>query len=282
MIVAVASGKGGTGKTTLASNLAWSLRKDKGVQILDCDVEEPNLHLFLHPQIEYQETVNIKIPAVDESRCDYCGKCADICQYGAITVLGEHVLLFPELCHGCGGCALLCPQKAITETDKPVGEVETGTAHGLSFAQGRMAIGEVMAPTIIQAVKQKIDGQEAVIIDAPPGTSCSVVEACTGVDYCILVTEPTPFGLHDLKLAVEMLAKLGVPAGVVVNRWTGSDEVGLASYCAEKQVPILLRIPFERRIAQAYAQGRLLADLMPEWQSQLQQLWRDVEGRLAK
>ena len=150
MIVAVASGKGGTGKTTLASNLAWSLREKEKVQILDCDVDEPNLHLFLHPVFEGKETVNIKIPSVDESRCDYCGKCADICQYGAITVIGNHVLVFPELCHGCGGCALLCPQKAILEIDKPVGEVETGSVNELAFVQGRMAVGEVMAPTIIQ------------------------------------------------------------------------------------------------------------------------------------
>ncbi|NLC76412.1 MAG: P-loop NTPase [Clostridia bacterium] len=281
MIVAVASGKGGTGKTTLASNLAWSLKETKKVQVLDCDVDEPNLHLFLNPDLKVNETVSIKVPTVNESRCDYCGKCADICQYGAITVLGKQVLLFPELCHGCGGCTLLCPQKAISEIDKPVGEIETGTAGGLAVVQGRMAVGEVMAPAVIKGVKEKIKPLGTVIIDAPPGTSCSAVAACTGVDYCILVTEPTPFGLHDLKLAVDMLEKLEVPRGVVINRWTGVDLVGLEAYCKEKEIPILLRIPFDRRIAQAYAQGRLLVEVLPEWQSRLQRLWESVEGGLC-
>ncbi len=258
MIISVASGKGGTGKTTVAVNLALSLQN---VQLLDCDVEEPNAHLFLNPTISIKKVATIPIPQVDESLCDYCGKCREVCAYNAIAVFpgdenrkGSGVLIFPHLCHGCGGCTLLCPQNAIHEVDKEIGVIEAGTCGDMHFVHGKLHIGEIMSPPLIRQVKQYIYQSRTVIIDAPPGTSCPVIGSVKGSDFCILVTEPTPFGLHDLVLAVEVLEKMKIPFGVVINRSDIGDE-GVDSFCRSKNIPILMHIPFDKEIAFLYSNG---------------------------
>lgn len=258
MIISVASGKGGTGKTTVAVNMALSINN---VQFLDCDVEEPNAHLFLKPNIKDKKIATIPIPQINESKCNYCGKCRDICAYNAIAVISPDeiikkgsILIFPHLCHACGGCSLLCPQNAIKEIDKEIGVIEIGNSGNIQFVHGILNTGEIMSPPLIKQVKDYINPEYTVIIDAPPGTSCPVISSVEGSDFCILVTEPTPFGLNDLILAVEVLEKLEIPHGVVINRSDiGDDKVDL--YCREKNIPILMRIPFDKEIAFLYSRG---------------------------
>jgi len=262
MILAVASGKGGTGKTLVATSLALSLEGQGSVQLLDCDVEEPNAHILLRPTITSSRPVLVPVPKVDKEKCTYCRVCSEACPYNAIAVMGENVLVFPELCHGCGVCTYVCPEKAITEEGREVGVVEEGRAGEVRFVHGRLAIGEAMAPPVIRAVKQRADRSSTVIIDVPPGNSCPVVEAVKGSDFCLLVTEPTPFGLHDLALAVELATKLNVPCGVVINRDGGGDE-GVERYCAQQHIPVLLKIPLDRRIAELYCRGQPLGAGMP-------------------
>lgn len=279
--IAVASGKGGTGKTTVATSLALSLARGTtgdGMSpptFLDCDVEGPNAHLFLAPVFERRQDVAIQIPLVDAAKCTACGKCAEVCQYHAIVVLGKRTLVFDQLCHGCGSCTLVCPEGAIREEPHAIGILEAGpAAHGVGFARGVLDVGEPMATPAIRQLKQWASGMVAVpadaapgrvvILDAPPGTSCPVVEAVRGADYLLLVTEPTPFGLHDLRLAAEVAAELGIPAGVVINR-DGIGDAGVDAFCASAGLPILLRIPFERAIAEGVAQGRTLVDIHPEY-----------------
>ena len=274
MIVSIASGKGGTGKTTIATSLALSI--NSGVQFLDCDVEEPNAHIFLKPEIKQNKAISIPVPKIDESKCNFCGRCAQVCAYNALAVLKDKVLTFPTLCHGCGGCMLLCPQKAITEVDKEIGVVEIGNAGHLQFIHGKLNVGEVMSPPLIRAVKEYINPTRTVIIDAPPGTSCPVIEAVKGSDFCILVTEPTPFGLYDLTLAVEVLRKLKIPFGVVVNRSSlGDDKVD--SYCEKEHIQILMRIPFKKEIAVAYSKGIPLADEYPDFKERFNGLFEDIK-----
>ena len=261
MIVAIASGKGGTGKTTVAVNLALSLSGN--VQLLDCDVEAPNAHLFLKTQTQGHEVVGIPVPEVDEDLCDQCGECSRLCEYNAIVVLGTGVMVFPELCHGCGGCALVCPEKAISEVSRPIGVVEEARAGRLQLVQGRLNVGEALVPPLIREVRAKGSEQGVVLIDAPPGTSCSMIAAVRGSDFVILVTEPTPFGLNDLALAVETVRVLGIPHGVVINR-AGSGDDRVKEYCAAEDIEILLEIPDDRRIAEAYARGLILLDSIPE------------------
>ncbi|HHX49824.1 MAG TPA: P-loop NTPase [Clostridia bacterium] len=280
MILAVASGKGGTGKTTIAVNLAWSLQAEMPVQLLDCDVEEPNVSLFLKPSIRSQEKVFLSIPEIDREKCDHCGVCARFCAFGAISVLGDHVLTFPELCHGCGGCALFCPTEAITEQLKEIGTVETGDSDRIEIISGKLSIGSVLAPTVIRAVKEKKRTQGLVIVDAPPGTSCPAVASVANSDYCLLVTEPTPFGLHDLNLAAGMVRELGIPVGVVINRWQDFQGVDIENYCRQEGIPVLLKIPFDRRVAACYARGGLPAQEFSLWQDQLKVLWSHLERRL--
>lgn len=257
MIISVASGKGGTGKTTVAVNLALSI---KNVQFLDCDVEEPNAHIFLNPDIKRKVSAFIPIPEVDESKCNACGRCREVCAYHAIAVISPNdgdkgkVLIFPHLCHGCGACRVLCPQKAIKEINKEIGVIEIGMSGDMQFIHGRLNVGEIMSPPLIRQAKKYIDPTRTVIIDSPPGTSCPVIAAVRESDFCILVTEPTPFGLNDLILAVEVLKKLKIPLGVVVNRSDiGDDKVD--NYCQDNNIPILLRIPFDREIALLYSRG---------------------------
>ncbi len=265
MIIAVASGKGGTGKTLVATSLALSLRNEKPVQFLDCDVEEPDAHILLKPLLSHQQVVSIPIPRLDEEKCTCCGKCAEVCAYNAIAVIEKKVLIFPELCHGCGACSYLCPEDALSETGKEVGILETGQSRGIEFIHGKLAIGEAMAVPVIREVKKQTNRERLAIIDVSPGTSCPVVEAVKGSDFCLLVTEPTPFGLNDLALAVDMLNKLGIPCGVVINR-DGVGDSKVEEYCYREGIPILLRIPLDIRIAQLYSRGITLVEGMPKWQ----------------
>lgn len=276
MTIAIASGKGGTGKTTVAVNLARTLA-DQGVpvQYLDCDVEEPNGHLFLRPRMETTQTVGIPVPVVDESKCTACRKCAEACQYHAIAVL-KQALVFPELCHGCGGCALVCPTGAIREQERPIGVVETGRADGVAFAQGCLNVGEPMAPPVIRAVRRKAIREGVAILDAPPGTSCPVVATVRDADYVLLVTEPTPFGLNDLKLAVAMIRQLGLRHGVVINRADGGD-ANVREFCMRAQIPVLLELPDDRRLAEAYSRGHLAVRVLPDWSDRMLRLWKNVD-----
>ncbi len=276
MIISVASGKGGTGKTLVATSLALSLQNETEVQFLDCDVEEPNAHIFLKPAIERRETVSIPIPEIDEEKCTYCGKCAEVCAYNALAVLMNHVLVFPELCHGCGACSYLCPENAISEVEKEIGIVEMGRATQIEFIHGRLAVGEAMAPPVIRRVKEHIDPEKTVIIDVPPGTSCPVVEAVKESDYCLLVTEPTPFGLNDLTLAVETIKELDIPCGVVVNR-TGVGDNKVEEYCLNEGIPVLLQIPLDIQIARLYSQGVPLVEGMPQWRPVFHGLFADIQ-----
>ena len=275
MIISVASGKGGTGKTTVAVNLALSL---KNVQLLDCDVEEPNAHLFLKPKIHFKKVATIPIPQVDESLCDYCGKCREICAYNAIVVFPNDkqskggVLIFPHLCHGCGGCSLLCPQEAISEVDKEIGIIEAGNCGDMLFVHGKLNIGEIMSPPLIKQVKGCINPARIVIIDAPPGTSCPVIASVKGSDFCILVTEPTPFGLHDLTLAVEVLRKMNIPFGVIINRTNIGDEK-VDEYCLRENISILMRIPFDKKIAEVYSRGIPIVESQPEYKNEFKKLF---------
>jgi MinD superfamily P-loop ATPase len=281
MRIAIASGKGGTGKTTVAVNLACVLA-DNGqtVQYLDCDVEEPNGHIFLKPEITATEPVGIPVPVVDEKKCTGCRKCAEVCQYHAIAVL-KKPLVFAELCHGCGGCALVCPERAIREENRTIGVVETGRANGVAFAQGRLNVGEPMAPPLIRAVKKKAIAEGVAIMDAPPGTSCPVVATVRDADYVLLVTEPTPFGLNDLRLAVEMIRQLGVPHGVVINRADSGDR-RVRDFCMAETIPILLEIPDDRRVAEAYSRGHMAVRVLPEWSDSMLRLWGRVKASVNR
>ncbi|MDY7078759.1 MAG: ATP-binding protein [Chloroflexota bacterium] len=301
MIITVASGKGGTGKTTVAVSLALSLAESVGPAtplFLDCDVEEPNAALFLQPTIQERREVGQMIPEVDFEKCTYCGRCAEVCQYHAIAVVGEKVLVFPELCHGCGSCSLNCPTGAIHEVLDVIGSIERGWAGlppsypphggegkgGIEFAQGTMNVGEPMAVPIIRQLKQRAippdPGERPVILDASPGAACPVVESMRGADFVLMVTEPTPFGLHDLRLAVEVARdELGLPVGVVINR-DGVGNQGVDEYCAIESIPILMRIPLDRRIAEAYSDGGTLVEALPEYRERFRGLYGRIEETL--
>ena len=275
MIISVASGKGGTGKTLVATSLALSLKDSHSVELLDCDVEEPNDHVFLKPEITGSKAVSILVPKVDEDKCTYCGKCAEVCVFNAIAVLGNRVLTFPQLCHGCGACSYLCPEKAISEVPHEIGVIETGQADGVDFGHGKLSIGQAMAPPIIRKVKGLVGKDSVVIIDASPGTSCPVVEAIKGSDFCLLVTEPTPFGLNDLVLAVETVRQLGIPCGIVLNR-AGVGDGKTEEYCRKENIPILLTIPLDTNIASFYSQGVPLVEGIPDYKGSFIELYEKI------
>ncbi|MCD4743840.1 MAG: ATP-binding protein [Desulfobacteraceae bacterium] len=279
MIISVASGKGGTGKTTIATNLAFSL--GKGVKVLDCDVEEPNAHLFLHPQIEKTESISTPIPVIDEDKCTYCNKCVEICRYNSIAIIGKTILTFPELCHSCGGCMAVCPEDAITETGRELGVVELGKSGNIDFIHGKLRVGEAMSPPLINEVRSYIEPDSINIIDAPPGTSCPVIAAMKNTDFVLMVTEPTPFGLHDLQLAVEAVKLIDIPCGLVINRSDiGNNDV--RAYADKENLPILLEIPFDRKIAEVYSKGYLIVEKMPEYKEKFLELYNSIENIVGK
>ena len=279
MIVAIASGKGGTGKTTVSAALAsvWP----RPVIAMDLDVEEPNLHLFLKPRIEAEEKAFIEVPEADESKCNYCRACADLCQFKAISVLGNVLMIFSEMCHGCGGCLAVCPENVLSPGRRELGEVVRGTFGDNDFLMGRSRVGEAMSPPLMRAAKQKLpDMLQArpadVIVDAPPGVSCPAVNAVMDADVIVLVTEPTPFGMYDLELAHEAFLPLGKPMGVVINR-AGLGENKVYDFCRERNLPIWMEIPFDREIAAAYANGRVVAALSAGLQNQFAELAAKIE-----
>jgi MinD superfamily P-loop ATPase len=283
MIVSVASGKGGTGKTTVAASLAAAW--DGPVLAVDLDVEEPNLHLFLQPVIIGSETAYMQVPEVQEAKCTYCGACSELCQFKAISVFNQMILSFPEMCHGCGGCMAICPEQAITAGQRELGEVSWGQANGVGFMSGRLRIGEAMSPPLMRQVKARLDKTLSltggdVIIDAPPGVSCPAVNAVLDSDVILLVTEPTPFGFFDFQLAWEAFTPLGKPLGVVVNR-AGVGNDAIYRFCREQGLPILAEIPYERTIAEAYSRGRIIATISSELKETFANL-RDQIRNLAK
>ena len=276
MIISIASGKGGTGKTLVATSLALALAERHKVQLLDCDVEEPNDHIFLKPTFTEREMASIPVPIIDEGKCTHCGECSRVCVYHALAVLKTKVMTFHELCHGCGACSYFCPEEAIREEPRAIGAIDIGRANGVEFVRGTLNVGEAMDPPVIRQVKSHVDADEVVIIDASPGTSCPVVEAIKGSDFCLLVTEPTPFGLHDLTLAVGAVRTLGIPFGVVINR-SGVNDTLTEEYCRNENISVLMRIPLDIEIAKLYSQGVTLVAGMPQWQERFRELFRKIE-----
>ncbi|MFH0702215.1 MAG: ATP-binding protein [bacterium] len=281
MKIAVASGKGGTGKSTVSTNLAYLLSKIyKKICLLDCDVEEPNCHIFLKPLLNLTEPVYIPVPQVNTGKCIQCGKCAEICQYNSLAFIKGKVIVFSELCHGCGSCMLICPSKALSETGREIGVIESGIGSGFNFIHGKLKIGEAMSPPLIKAVKKAADPHLQIngfseikndnenfkfqIIDCPPGTSCPVIAAVNGVDYVFMVTEPTPFGLYDLKLAVDVMRKLKLSFGIIINR-SGENDILIEEYAKAESIKILTKIPDDRRIAECYSRGELVLRALPEY-----------------
>ncbi|MBN2184910.1 MAG: ATP-binding protein [Candidatus Krumholzibacteriota bacterium] len=288
MKIAIASGKGGTGKTTVAVNLAAiaQLNGKRSVYV-DCDVEEPNGHIFLKPEIDSQQTVTNPVPVIDDEKCDSCGECGKICHFNAIAVILDSVLVFPELCHGCGGCFHACPKGAITESPREVGKIEAGRSYqveasgkeGIGFIHGILNLNEAMAVPVIRAVRKMIPESEWVVIDAPPGTSCSMVATVRDADYVLLVTEPTPFGLHDLELAYRTVRDLDITAGVVVNR-AGTGDSGVGEFCAREGIEILAEIPESREIAEIYSRGSVIINEDEGFASIMAELMKKVEKRI--
>jgi len=278
MIVAVASGKGGTGKTSVAVNMALSI---DNAQLIDCDVEEPNAHLFLSPKISQTQAVTVTVPTVNEKLCDHCGKCAHFCQYNALFVGSDKVLVFSDLCHSCGGCALVCPKEAITEHQHKIGILKLGSTDDLELVYGELEVGEPMSVPVIREVKRHIGKDKNVILDSPPGTSCPVIQTVKDSDFCILVTEPTPFGLHDLKIMIQVLENMRIPSGIVINR-AGVGDNRVYEYCKEKSIPILLEIPYARKIAELYSRGIPFSQQMPEWKAKFQTLFNTVRKLVNK
>ena len=273
MKIAVASGKGGTGKTTVSVNLARVFAGE--VLLGDCDVEEPNAHLFLKTSGHAEKIIGIPVPEVNEDLCNSCGECAKICQFSAIVTFGTMPLVFAEMCHGCGGCTLVCPIKAISEQNRRIGVIETSRAENITLVAGRLDIGVALAPPLIRAVKNAIPEDSVTIIDAPPGTSCPVIAAIRDSDFVLLVTEPTPFGLHDLSLAVDMVRELNLPFGVIINR-VGSGDDRVHDFCKKESIPILMEIPDDRQIAENYSRGILMVDALPRYREFFENLLEKV------
>ncbi|MCD6309607.1 MAG: ATP-binding protein [Candidatus Eremiobacteraeota bacterium] len=275
LTIAVASGKGGTGKTTIVTNLCSV--SPVSLAILDCDVEEPNCHLFLKPQWTKSERFTVLIPEVDMEKCTLCGICQRDCRFNAIVIMGKEPLIFPELCHACGVCARNCPENAITEVPREIGTIEVGKYREHTFVHGLLDIGEAKSPPLIEEVRSYSNRNGITMIDAPPGTSCPVVATTRGVDYLVLVTEPTPFGLHDLKLAVGMANQLGLKYGVVINRSNIGDD-SIKKYCTGENISILAELPHDRRVAELYSRGEIITDSLPEYEK----LYRALFARILK
>lgn len=276
MKIAIASGKGGTGKTTLSTSLAAALARDgRAVQYLDCDVEEPNGHIFLKSRWDSAEDVTVGVPQVDLDKCTGCGKCGQLCQFSAIIAMKGAALVFDPLCHSCGGCMAICPTGAIREVPRKIGVVRHGGSRGVAAGQGVLDIGAIQSPAVIRHLKKGIRDKSIVILDAPPGTSCPVIETIRDCHFVLLVTEPTPFGLNDLELAVGMVRQLGIPFAVAINRCDMGDD-GVVRYCRSEKIPILLEIPNDRRIAEAYSRGEMMVSVMTEYRKKLIQLFESI------
>lgn len=272
MKIVVASGKGGTGKTMVAANMARSIAGRVPVTLVDCDVEVPDLHLFLGSDPDISPVLTT-VPVIDYELCTFCGDCGRFCRYGALAVLRDRVIIFEKMCHACGGCSIVCPEGAISETTHPIGRVEVSEpVPGMRLVSGVMDEGEVLAPKVIKEAKSAAAGEGTVIIDSSPGIACPVIEAMEGADFCVLVTESTPFGLHDLGLAADVAKELGIKAGVVINRSDGSDE-DARELCMERGLPVLLTIPFEREIASIQNGGELICERLPGWKEKFSNLY---------
>lgn len=276
MIIAVASGKGGTGKTTVATGLVLALR-DNGYDAayLDCDVEEPNGHIFLNPRYNEHEDIYIEVPVIDHEKCTLCGRCAEVCAFNALLVGSDEVITFPELCHGCGGCRYFCPAGAVCPGQKKIGTVDRGCAGRAVFVRGKLEVGNALSPPLVEAVKQSRLSGGVTVLDAPPGTSCTAVAAVRGADFCLLVTEPTPFGLHDLDLAARMVRYLGVPCGILINR-AGDSRGLIENYCRQAGLPVLAKIPLSRAIAEAGSRGVPINRVDDDWDRAFLRLFRDI------
>ncbi len=279
--IACASGKGGTGKTTVATNLARIMAYERDTHLVDCDVEGPNAHHFFTLESTQRSPVHVPVPHIDLSHCDLCGVCSDACAFHAISVLADTALVFPELCHGCGVCAYICPRNAITERPRTIGSVLEATCDGMAFTGGSLNPGEPMPPPIIQAAKKTARGRDYIIIDASPGSTCATVEAVHGTNFCLLVTEPTPFGLSDLRMAVGMCRRLDVPYGVVINRSDLGDG-RVEDYCKEEAIPVLGRFPSDRCIADVYARGALIVDHNSAWEDRFRGLLMALDRLLKR
>ncbi len=267
--VAVASGKGGTGKTTVSVGLAKAL--DMPLTYLDCDVEEPNGHIFLSPVTTANIDVEVNVPKVNPDLCVACGKCSKLCQFNAIITLGSKAMVFTEMCHSCGGCYAICPTGAISIKKSKVGSIKSGRSGNITVHEGILDIGHAMAPPVIRAVKEKVSPAGITIVDCPPGTSCPLLSAVKGADVVLLVTELTPFGLHDLKISVETMQALKLPVGVVINR-SDSGDTHVAEYCRQNRIPLYLEIPEKRFIAEAYSRGISIVESDSELKEKFKQL----------
>jgi MinD superfamily P-loop ATPase len=280
--ISIASGKGGTGKTLVATSMAVSLASagERQITVADCDVEEPNAYLFFPQRIllERKECL-VPVPVINETKCRHCGKCSEVCAYHALAVLPETVLLFPELCHGCGACNLICPEGAVSETSRSVGEIFLARSGDVEIVWGELALGEARTTPLIKAVKDRAGGK-MVIVDCPPGTSCSLVESVRGSDFCLLVTEPTPFGLYDLDIALKVLEKMNIPRAVLVNK-SGMGDRKVYEYLEKRNIPLLMEIPLDRKIAEFYSSGEIFAEKMPEWKAEFAGMVREIEEMVS-
>lgn len=276
MNITVLSGKGGTGKTTVSTNLALSL---ENVQLLDADVEEPDDYVFINPNFkEEYDPVNRLIPEVNEQKCDACRKCVNFCEYNALAMMGDKVLVFPEICHSCGGCKMICPTDAITEKKREIGKIKSDITRKMEFWQGELNIGEELAVPVIEKLKENIIEEKTTIIDAPPGTTCPTIEAAIDSDYCILVTEPSPFGLNDLKMTVDVIEEINKPYGVIINRAEIKYDSIIEDFLEQKGIPLLMKIPFKRKIAELYSRGIPFVENIPFWKRKFKKLYSRIEG----
>ncbi len=282
MKIAIASGKGGTGKSSLSVSLASFISRTEGSVVLyDCDVEEPNCHLLLPESLREESPMTVQVPGLtDPGSCTECGKCARVCRFNALAALKTKPLIFPELCHSCGGCLLACPEGSLSWVDYTTGKKRRSRIEGMNLIQGVMNVGEAQATRVIRELLKEPVKEEMVILDAPPGTSCSFMETVSSSDFILLITEPTPFGLHDLTLAVEAILPLGIPYGIVENK-AEQDVDLIKEYCREGAHPLLLSIPYKREIAETYSRGEIPFHTLPYLSEKMRELLSEIRRLTA-